>query len=67
MKTALDLKREALADAEGFVGDIQGNTGGTYTCVWPWDLEDLRNARRYVKILKRDIRKLEAQQQTARN
>lgn len=67
MKTALDLKRESLADAEGFVKDIQGNTGGSYTCVWPWDLEDLRNARRYVRILKRDIRKLETAQQPARN
>jgi hypothetical protein len=58
----LNKKLAALKDAEAFVRDIQGGTTGEYTVVYPWSLDDLRNARRYVRILKRDIRKIEDSQ-----
>lgn len=57
----IEAKRAQLADAEAFVADIQGGTDkGNYEVVYPWTLDDLRNARRYVRILRRDLRILEA-------
>jgi len=50
---------EKIADAEGFVKDIQGDTTGQYTVVYPWDVEDLRRARRYLRLLQADKRKRE--------
>jgi len=50
---------EQIKDAEGLVKDIQGNTTGKYTTVYPFDQEDLRRARRYLRILKKQQRKRE--------
>jgi len=57
----IEQKKRALADAEDFVRDIQGEHYGKsdYKTVYPFQSEDLRNARRYVRILKADIRKAE--------
>ena len=52
---------EQIADAEGFVKDIQGDTTGQYTVVYPWDVEDLRRARRYLRILKAQKRNQQGQ------
>ena len=58
----IEQKKRDLADAEAFVKDIQGeHYGSAYKTVYPFGLEDLRNARRYVRTLQADIRKYEAQ------
>jgi len=49
---------ERITDAEGFLRDVQGEKpAGQYTTVYPFDLEDLRNARRYLRILQADKRR----------
>ena len=59
----IEGKKRQLADAEAFVKDIQGEYYGIsdYKTVYPFESADLRNARRYVRILKADIRKGENQ------
>jgi len=59
MTTQAERKQAQLADAEAFVRDIQGDTTGQYTVVYPFTLDDLRNARRYVRLLKKDLREFD--------
>ena len=58
------IKRD-IAEGEAFVQDIQGGADkGAYDVVYPWTLDDLRNARRWLRIRKADLRRVEAAQGT---
>lgn len=51
------IKRD-IAEGEAFVRDIQGGDDkGAYTVVYPFELDDLRNARRWLRIRKADLRR----------
>lgn len=58
--SVIDAIKRDIAEGEALVRDIQGGENvGAYTVVYPWTLDDLRNARRWLKIRKADLRRHE--------